>query len=64
MRLLASNSKSWGFDRDSEKNIYVCMFISRNKDNKDVPNFIERRKSFLTTKGYNDPVLYNEFEHF
>lgn len=61
---MASNSKSWGFDRDSEKNIYVCLFVSRNKDNKDVPNFIERRKSFLTTKGYNDPVLYNEFEHF
>ena len=61
---MASNSKSWGFDPTDDKDIYVCLFISRNKDNKDVPNFVERRKSFITTKDYNDPDLIREFFNF
>lgn len=61
---MASNSKSWGFDPTDDKDIYVCLFISRNKDNKDVPNFVERRKSFITTKRYTDPDLIIEFFNF
>ena len=61
---MASNSKSWGFDPTDDKDIYVCLFISRNKDNKNVPNFVERRKSFITTKDYNDPNLIREFFNF
>ena len=61
---MASNSKSWGFDPTDDKDIYVCLFISRNKDNKDVPNFVERRKSFITTKHYTDPDLIREFFNF
>lgn len=61
---MASNSKSWGFDPTDDKDIYVCLFISRNKDNKDVPNFVERRKSFITTKHYTDPDLIMEFFNF
>ena len=33
LSIMASNSKSWGFDRDTDKNIYVCMFISRKIQN-------------------------------
>ena len=61
---MASNSKSWGFNPTDDKDIYVCLFISRNKDNKDVPNFVERRKSFITTKHYTDPDLIIEFFNF
>lgn len=61
---MASNSKSWGFDPTDDKDVYVCLFISRNKDNKDVPNFVERRKSFITTKHYTDPDLIIEFFNF
>lgn len=61
---MVSNSKSWGFDPTDDKDIYVCLFISRNKDNKDVPNFVERRKSFITTRDYNDPDLIREFFNF
>lgn len=61
---MSSNSKCWGFDPTDDKDIYVCLFISRNKDNKDIPNFVERRKSFITTKDYHDNTLYEEFKHF
>lgn len=61
---MASSASSWGFIPDDDKDIYVCLFISRNKDNKDVPNFVERRKSFITTRDYNDPNLISEFFDF
>lgn len=61
---MASSSKSWGFDPTDDEDIYVCLFISRNKDNKDVPNFVERRKSFITTKHYTNLKLISEFNHF
>ena len=61
---MASSASSWGFIPDDNKDIYVCLFISRNKDNKDVPNFVERRKSFITTRDYNDPNLIREFFDF
>lgn len=61
---MASVSKSWGFDPINDKEIYVCLFISRNKDNKDIPNFSERRMSFITTKHYNDSKLLSDFYNF
>ena len=61
---MASSASSWGFIPDDDKDIYVCLFVSRNKDNKDVPNFVERRKSFITTKHYTDPDLIREFFDF
>ena len=61
---MASSASSWGFIPDDDKDIYVCLFISRNKDNKDVPNFVERRTSFITTKHYTDPDLIREFFNF
>ena len=61
---MASSASSWGFIPDDNKDIYVCLFVSRNKDNKDVPNFVERRKAFITTKHYNDPELIRDFFGF
>jgi len=61
---MASNSKSWGFDIDNDKPIYVVLFISRNKDNKEVAGFKERRKSFITNKGYDSVDLMYDFYDF
>lgn len=61
---MASVSQSWGFDPTDDKDIYVCLFISRNKDNKDLLGFVERRKSFITTKHYDDPTLISDFSNF
>lgn len=47
---------------EESKDLYVVLFISRNKDNKDVENFKERRKSFITTKSPEE--LKRTFEHF
>ena len=47
---MSSHCEKWGFKVEESKDLYVVLFISRNKDNKDVANFKERRKSFITTK--------------
>ncbi|MDQ8820611.1 hypothetical protein [Streptococcus ruminantium] len=44
------------------KELKVCLFISRNKDNRDVVDFKKRKKSFVTTKSIDD--LKNEFDSF
>lgn len=43
-------------------NINVVLFVSRNKDNKDLPGFKERRVSFITDK--TAPELYDRFDQF
>ena len=37
----------WGTESFNDKPIRVVLFVSRNKDNKDIGNFKERRKSFI-----------------
>ena len=51
----------WGTRSFSDEPIYVVLFVSRNKDNKDVEGFVERRKSFITHK---DISLDEAFKHF
>lgn len=57
------NLYKWSRDdnRDSDK-IYVVLFTSRNKDNRDIDNFKERRVSFVTTRVPSD--LLSKFETF
>lgn len=57
-------NKKWGTTSYTDEDLYVVLFCSRNKDNKHIVDFKERRKSFVTTKDVNDPSLINEFEHF
>lgn len=59
---MSSHCEKWGFKVEESKDLYVVLFISRNKDNKDVENFKERRKSFITTKSPEE--LKRIFEHF
>lgn len=40
------------------------MFVSRNKDNRDIRNYKERREAFLTTHDENDDRLISKFETF
>lgn len=51
----------WDTTTDS-KELNVVLFTSRNKDNKHIANFKERRMSFVTSKTTNE--LLSEFEAF
>ena len=44
--------------------VNVVMFVSRNKDNKDLPGFSERRTAFATTWSPDDPRLDKMFSSF
>ena len=44
------NYKWGGTSEDKTKPIKVCLFISRNKDNREIANHKDRRKAFLTRK--------------
>jgi hypothetical protein len=59
---MASNYAKWGFVAYDDKPLRICLMVSRNKDNKDVEDFKERRRAFLTTK--TDDELRKEFGHF
>lgn len=59
---MSSKCEKWGYKVEEAKNLNVVLFISRNKDNKDISGFKERRKSFITTKVPNE--LITEFNHF
>ena len=59
---MSSHCEKWGFKVEKSKDLYVVLFISRNKDNKDIENFKERRKAFITTKTPEE--LKRTFKHF
>lgn len=59
---MSSHCEKWGYKVEKANDLYVVLFISRNKDNKDIENFKERRKSFITTKAPEE--LENVFKHF
>lgn len=40
----------WGTQSHTDKPIHTVLFVSRNKDNAHIPNFEERRHSFITDK--------------
>ena len=45
------NFNKWNRDENHEsEKLTVVLFVSRNKDNKTLPNFTERRNAFTTTK--------------
>ena len=60
---MSSKCRKWGY-KVEENNLptRVCLFISRNKDNKDIEGFHERRKAFLTTKTKDE--LIEEYRDF
>lgn len=60
---MAKNFK-WGAESSNDAPIYVVLFVSRNKDNKDVKGFVERRYSFITHQAADSDVLVNQFKAF
>lgn len=57
-----TSNKSWGVDTKSSRYCYVVLYVSRNKDNKGVTNFKERRKAFICSDeklGYYKEQFYN-----
>lgn len=55
-------NNKWSVESFSNKPIHVVLFCSRNKDNKHLPDFKERRKSFITHKTIEE--LEEEFNDF
>ena len=53
----------WSVESFSEKPIHVVLLVSRKKDNQDIPDFKERRQSFITHKTIRE-LMDNEFLHF
>ncbi len=60
---MAKNFK-WGAESYNDTPIHVVLFVSRNKDNKDVEGFAERRYSFVTHRAADSEVLVNQFKAF
>ena len=60
---MAKNFK-WGAESSNDAPVYVVLFVSRNKDNKDVEGFTERRYSFVTRQAADSEVLVNQFRAF
>lgn len=44
--------------------LHAIMFVSRNKDNKSIPDFKKRSNVFLTSLELDDPELQSQFENF
>ena len=47
---------------DENADIFVVLFVSRNKDNKHITDFVERRKAFVTSRTANE--LWSSFNAF
>lgn len=54
----------WRVESFNDAPIYVVLFVSRNKDNKDVKGFKERRHSFITRLPSWSEELTRQFETF
>ena len=56
------NIYKWNSEDVSKEEIWTILFVSRNKDNREVENFNQRKKSFVSTKKPED--LLKEFDVF
>ena len=59
-----NKNKKWGITHTTDEDVYICMFISRKKDNKQFEDFKERRVAFVTTRNKIDEYLLNQFQAF
>lgn len=59
MLKLNKNAPDVNFDLDK---LNVVLFVSRNKDNKQIETFKERKVSFVTTKGFDE--IKSQFQVF
>ena len=59
-----AKNNMWGVKLKDDRPIHVVLFVSRNKDNKNIIKFKERRKAFITNDEPDDPDLLNDFYLF
>lgn len=57
-------NNKWSTRSTDDRDMHVVLFVSRNKDNKDIKDFTERRKSFTTKESIDSPKLKQEFNNF
>lgn len=57
---------NWDTAEKEEGSLYVVLFISRNKDNRNVENFTERKQSFVyhSVNPMTDERLKEKFKDF
>lgn len=60
----AGKNKKWGINYHTNGDVRVVLFVSRKKDNKDIDDYVERRKSFITDLDEHDERLKQKFEDF
>ena len=60
---MGGNFAKWGTEFKSDNPIHVVLFRSRNKDNKDLEGFKERREAFITND-YDGVRVSNRFNNF
>ena len=54
----------WGIESFNDSPIHIVLFVSRNKDNKDILGFKERRMSFITHDEITSDSLSQKFSDF
>lgn len=50
--------------RRSNEPLHIVFLVSRNKDNRNIDNFIVRTRTFLTTHGSDNDALLKELDYF
>ena len=61
-----SSMRKWSRSNEdiNGETLNVVLFTSRNKDNRHVENFKERRESFVTTLSADSEALKDRFDRF
>ena len=57
-------AKNFSVESHNDRPINIVLFVSRNKDNKEVANFKERRVTFITHEDMNSEKLMAKFNDF
>lgn len=57
-------NKDWNIVSEDNNPVHVVLFISRNKDNSSLENYVERRKSFITKEAFDSDKIKKEFMNF
>lgn len=57
-------NRKWNTKSNDDRPMNVVLFVSRKKDNKDVPDYTERRQSFITKEPIDSQRLKDKFLYF
>ena len=57
-------NNKWSTRSIDDRDMNIVLFVSRNKDNRDISNFKERRRSFTTKDNLDSKSLTDKFNEF